>query len=328
MAGRSSLRPLYEPRCLTLVLALSDNARTQPVIARRCAMAGTALDIEVLHPSEMFWRQLHKAEFDVCEMSLASLMIAARKGDQRFVAIPVFTMRKFFHTGILVRSDAGIQTPLDLRGKRVGVPEYQQSSAIWSRGVLADHYGVSPEQIEWFMERGPDKSHGAATGFTPPPGVTVRQIPPDQDIGLMLLSGELDATLLYLNDRNRVDRSRADLDASLLVRPMFNDVAAEEARYFAATGFVPINHVLVAKRELLAAHPDLAGDLFAMFDKARAMAEGQGAQPTHYGLTANRAPLETLARYVHAQGLTAQPISLDMIFDPQFLIPELDAAHA
>ena len=144
----------------------------------------------------------------------------------------------------------------------------------------------------------------------------------------MLLSGELDATLLYLNDRNRVDRSRADLDASPLVRPLFKDVAAEEARYFAATGFVPINHVLVAKRELLTQHPSLARDLYSLFDAARVKAEADGAPATHYGLAANRAPLETLARYVHAQGLTAQPISLDMIFDPQFLIPELDAAHA
>ena len=92
----------------------------------------------------MFWRQLRFAEFDISEMSISSLIIAMSRGDTRWVAIPVFTMRKFFHTGIIVRKDSGIDTPADLRGKRIGVPEYQQTWAIWSRGILQHEFDVLP----------------------------------------------------------------------------------------------------------------------------------------------------------------------------------------
>lgn len=294
-----------------LSLALSDNPRTRPILDGAVSVDGVAFDAQALHPSEMFWRQLHHGEFDVCEMSLASLMIAASRGDRRFVAIPVFTMRRVFHTGILVRSDRGIDAPADLRGKRVGVPEYQQSSAIWSRGILADRFSVDQTEIEWFMERGPDTSHGAATGFTPPPGVTIHQIAPDKNIGAMMLAGELDATLLYLNEPNAVDRSRIDLSATPLVRPLFADPAAEAARYVADTGFVPVNHVLVAHRALLAERPGLAQALYEGFAAAR---RTSGEPGPSYGLAANRAPLETLARYVHTQGLTDHVVGLDTIF--------------
>ena len=123
----------------------------------------------------------------------------------------MFTTREFFHLRILVRVASGIQAPADLKGKRVGVPEYQQTAAIWSRGVLQHEFGVHPREIEFFMERTPETSHGGATGFKPPEGVTVHQIPPTTNIGEMMVRGELDATLLYLTHANLVDRSRIDL---------------------------------------------------------------------------------------------------------------------
>src|SRR5881392_10959 len=116
---------------LRFSLAISSNPRTWPVIDGSVAPEALDLVPTVLHPSEMFWRQLRFAEFDVSEMSLSSLMIAVSRGDIRWVAIPVFTMRKFFYTSIIVRNDAGIVTASDLRGKRIGVPEYQQTWAIW-----------------------------------------------------------------------------------------------------------------------------------------------------------------------------------------------------
>ena len=94
----------------------------------------------------MFWRQLKFAEFDVSEMSVSSLVIATSNGPTEWVAIPVFTMRHFFHTSVLVRKAAGIEKPSDLRGKRIGVPEYQQTWAVWSRGIFADEFGVQPQR--------------------------------------------------------------------------------------------------------------------------------------------------------------------------------------
>ena len=107
---------------LELSIALSDNERTRPILEGRVAPQGITLVPTMVHPSEMFWRQLRFAEFDVSEMSMSSLIIATSRGDTRWVAIPVFTMRKFFHTSIIVRTDSGIAKPADLRGKRIGVP--------------------------------------------------------------------------------------------------------------------------------------------------------------------------------------------------------------
>src|ERR1043166_9931259 len=120
---------------LELSIALSRNENTQAILDGRIAPDGIKLYATTMHPSEMFWRQLRFAEFDVSEMSMSSLIISVSRGDTRWVAIPVFTMRKFFHTRLIVRTDSGIAAPADLRGKRIGVPEYQQTWAIWSRGV-------------------------------------------------------------------------------------------------------------------------------------------------------------------------------------------------
>ena len=157
----------------------------------------------VLHPSELFWRQLKFAEFDIAEMSISSLMMARSKGDDRFVGIPVFTTRRFFHTSMLARRDAKIDQPADLKGKRVGVPEYQQTAALWTRGVLQHEFGVRDRDMEFWMERTPEKSHGGSTGFTPPPGVTVHRFPLDKSLGSMMLSGELQAVIHYLAHRPR-----------------------------------------------------------------------------------------------------------------------------
>ena len=174
---------------IEMSIALSDNVRTRPLIEGRVTAEGIRLLPTVVHPSEMFWRQLKFQEFDVSEMSLSSLTIATAQGPTPWVGLPVFTMRNFFHTGILVRTDRGINRPEDLRGKRVGVPEYQQTSALWTRGVLQHEYGVLARDMEWFMERLPERSHGGSTGFKPPKGVKLNYIPGSTNIGEMLAKG-------------------------------------------------------------------------------------------------------------------------------------------
>lgn len=321
---------------LTLSIALSDNERTRPLTQGRVQAQGVRLVPTVVHPSEMFWRQLKYGDFDVSEMSLSSLFIATARGDRRWVALPVYTSRKFFHTNILVRADRGILAPADLRGKRVGVPEYQQTAALWSRGVLEHEFGVRARDIEWFMERGPDKSHGGATGFKPPEGVRVNQIAPDTNIGAMLVNGELDATLLYLNERNLVDRSTTDLAAVDGIQPLFPDRQAETRRYFAKTGIYPINHAVVIKRELYERHPWLALNLYHAFVAAKKEAEfetaetlrsyfetglidpaarqGLAADPKAYGMKASRKVVETISQYVHEQGLTDRRVPVEELF--------------
>ena len=324
---------------LELSVALSRNPRTQALLDGQIAPEGIRLLGTAIHGSEMFWRQLKFSEFDVSDMSLSSLIAATvRGGATEWVALPVFTMRMFFHTGVLVRTDAGIEKPIDLHGKRVGVPEYQQTAALWTRGILHDEFGVEPSKIKWFMERPPEQSHGGATGFTPPPGVDLTYISRDTNIGEMLLNGELDATLLYLNTRNLVDRSRADLSNTSAVRTLFPDPKAEAHRYFAKTGIYPINHTIVVRRALLEQHPWIALSLYDAFARAKAALAAEQDQlldgffacgvlddglratlardPLAYGIRAVRPVLETIARYSYEQGLTTRRIGLEEIFAP------------
>jgi 4,5-dihydroxyphthalate decarboxylase len=322
---------------LPLSIALSDNPNTRPLIDGDVAPEGIALTPTVVHPSEMFWRQLKFGEFDISEMSMSSLVISTSRGPTPWVALPVFTTREFFHNRILVRADAGIAAPADLKGKRVGVPEYQQTAAIWARGALENEFGVAPREVEFFMERG-DKSHGGATGFKPPPGVTVNQIPASTNIGEMLTRGELDATLLYLTNANLVDRSRIDLSADKRIRPLFADRAAEGRRYYAKTGLYPINHTVVVRRTLVEQHPWIALNLYAAFASARAavLRRGQTALASHfetgllgddvkrvlasdpmaYGVKATGRVLGTIADYVHAQGLSDRRVKTEELFAP------------
>src|SRR3954447_9695880 len=136
---------------LELSIALARNENTQAILDGELMPDGIKLYPTALHPSEMFWRQLKFAEFDVSEMLMSSLTIATSKAPTQWVAIPVFTTREFFHLRILVRPAAGIEKPADLKGKRVGVPEYQQTAAIWGRGVLQHEFGVQPRDMELFM---------------------------------------------------------------------------------------------------------------------------------------------------------------------------------
>ncbi len=323
---------------LTLSIAMSPNPRTRPIFAGAVKPDGIDLVPTPLHPSEMFWRQLRFADFDVSEMSISSLLIAVSRGDDRWVGLPVFTTRRFFHAEILVRRAAGIESPADLKGKRIGVPEYQQTAALWTRGALQHEFGVAPRDMEFWMERTPEHSHGGATGFKPPHGVVVHQIPPDKSIGSMMLAGELDGTLHYLRRqlRNLVDRSTADLRAHPEIATLFPDPVAEGVRYYRKTGLYPINHGMVVRRKIVEAHPWIVLNLYKAFERANEIAEAERQEHVEYhvetglvppdvaaalrrplvqhGVVANRAVLETAAQYSHEQGLTPRRLRLDELF--------------
>ena len=321
---------------ITLSMAISSNPRTWPILDGTVKPDGIDLVPTTLFPSEMFWRQLRYAEFDISEMSFSSLMMAISKGNNRWVGVPVFTTRSFFHTGVLVRRDSGIEAPSDMKGKRVGVPEYQQTAALWTRGVLQHDFGVEPKDMTFWMERTPDISHAAATGFTPPPGVTINQIPSEKDIGSMMISGELDATLRYITNPNLVDRSTADLTNHPDIRPLFPDIRAESIRYFQKTSIYPINHGMVVKREIAEKHPWVVLNLLKAFEQANEVANARrkahvdyyletGLLPSEaeealkvplvqHGVRSNRLTLETAAQFSFEQGLTPKPVKIEDVF--------------
>ena len=321
---------------LQLSLGITSNPRTWPILDGRVVPDAIDPLITPCDPSELFWRQLRFGDFDVSEMSMSSLMMIRAQGDDRFIGLPVFTTRQFFHTKILVRRDARINAPADLKGKRVGVPEYQQTAALWIRGITQSEFGVTPRDMEFWMEREPSRSHAGAVGFKPPPGVTIHQIPPDKSIGSMMVKGELDACMFYIRNQNLIDRSSEDLANHPDIKPLFPDSAAESVRYFEKTGIYPINHGMVVKRELAERNPWVVVNLLKAFNAANDIANREriehvayhietGRVPAQYraalaaplithGLKANRATLETAASYSLEQGLTPRLLKLDELF--------------
>jgi 4,5-dihydroxyphthalate decarboxylase len=326
---------------LPLSIAFAANPRTWPILERSATADGIDLVPSVVHPSELFYRQLKFTDWDVAEMSFSSLMIAIARGDDRFVGLPIFTTRRFFHAHVLVRKDSGIEAPADLKGRRVGVTEYQQTAALWTRGVLEHEFGVKPSDIEFFMERTPSHSHGGATGFTPPPGVRLTYIPPEKNVGSMMLAGELDAALHYRGQPSLVNRSSANLREHTAIRTLFPDPVAEGIRYYRKTGLYPINHGMCIKRDIVERHPWVVLNLMKAFERANAIADnarvehvaahvetgliGQDAlegltRPViRHGIAANRQVLETAARYSVEQGLTPRLMRLEEIFAPATL---------
>src|SRR5438067_1682069 len=240
---------------LQLSIGMAANPRTWPTFDGRVQPDGIELVPSEVFPSELFWRQLKFGDFDIAEMSMSTLMMTVAAGDERWVGIPVFTTRKMFHTEIIVRRDARIEKPADLKGKRVGVPEYQQTAALWTRGALEHEWGVRARDMEWWMERVPTHSHRGAVDFEPPSGVVIKQVPAEKSLGSMMLSGEIDATVHYIRRTNLVDRSTTDLAGHPEIKTLFADPLAEGVRYYKKTGLMPINHGVVIKRELAERHP-------------------------------------------------------------------------
>jgi 4,5-dihydroxyphthalate decarboxylase len=329
---------------LKLSFASALNERTRPLMDGTVGPEGIELVPIVSHPAETFWRQLRFMEFDVCEMSLSSLLIAQSRGID-LQAIPVFPSRRFFQLELDCHADAGIEQPSDLTGMRIGVGEYQQTAALWLRAILEHDFGVSQYDVHWYMERPEELSHGGATGFVPPPGISFQRIPPEESLATMLVSHRLDAAMVRpsmrtersnLLERSQRMRGAGDWNA---VRRVFPDGIAEGRRFFAAHGYIPVNHTYVVRGELLRAHPWIAISLYTAFSKARRLAEERlyesiplslvfrweylditreavGDDPFPYGLEANRTALEDLVAHSHEQGLIPEPVAIEDIFAP------------
>ena len=322
--------------------AMSMNPRNRAIFEQRVKPQGIDFICHDVRASELFWRQLRFQEFDVSEMSISSFLMIMAKGDTNWIGLPIFTTRHFFHAMAYARKDAGINSPADYKGKRVGVPEFQQTGALWARGAMTHEFGCKQEDVEWWMERTPEHSHAGAVGFKPPKGTTLKQIPPEKSIGSMLVSGELHATSLYFdNIANIIDRNTVDLRTHPDIKPVFADPVAECVRYFEKTGIFPINHAMVLRRSLAEKYPWSAMSIYEAMVEANEIADRErighmqyhletGLVPTElrkvveapvvrHGLKANRHTLETACRYSHEQGLTPRLMKLEEVFAPSTL---------
>lgn len=323
---------------LNLSIAFGDYDRTRPLSDGSVAIDGIKATYLMLSPEEIFFRAFRHADFDVCELSLSSFAIRSARRDNPYIGIPVFPSRAFRHTAIVVRRDRGIDSPQQLKGRRIGTPEYQLSACVWARGILQDEHGVRPEDIIWVRGGMEDPGRIEKISLNLPPGVRLESAAPDRTLSQLLAQGELDGII-----GPRLPSCFADPAAN--VGWLFQDSVHAASQYFQRTGIFPIMHVIGVRRTLAEQHPWLPATLFKAFSAAKTQAlrhlvdtsaakvmlpfvEEQivaarrllGEDFWSYGFTAeNRKVLDTFLGYHHAQGLSARRLAPEELFHPSAL---------
>lgn len=306
--------------------------RTRPLVDGRVRIDDVQLDWERVDvPHELFVRVLD-GEFDVAEFSLSGLTAAAARGDDRLVGIPVFTSRLFRHSFIFVRPDGPIRTPQDLIGRRVGIPDYTVTAAVWIRGMLQHDYGVAPNQIEWFLGGLDRPVPVRPLGYRLPSDVRISAIPEGKTLGRMLEDGELDAVI-------SPGLPEAVKRRSPKIRRLFENYREVEEDYYRRTGIVPIMHTLVIRRTVYEESRWIARQLFDAFCEAKRIAMAElaetgapkvtltwlqdalereraifGEDPWPYGFQANRRTLEAFTAYSYEQGLCERHVLADSLY--------------
>ena len=331
---------------LTLGFISAFNERVEPLMNGTIKIDGVMLIPTYSHPAETFWRQLKFGDFEVAEMSMSSYLIARSQGAD-MIALPAFPSRRLFQTELSYHVDSDISQPEDLVGKRLGVAEYQQTAALWIRGILEHDFGVSQYDINWYMERSEEMSHGSATGFKPPPGISFNRIEKHKSLASTLQQHELDVAHVsspWVLQANTLDRSsrivgRGDWSQ---IKPLFPDRLAEAGRFYKCHGFLPVNHAYIIRGDVHRKHPWLAASLYEAFLRARQFARERlteqipaalifgheylvmtreliGDDPFPYGIRANAAMIETITHYSHEQGLTPRKMKVEELFAKETL---------
>jgi 4,5-dihydroxyphthalate decarboxylase len=315
-----------------LSLAVGDYDRTRAIIDGRAKFEGCDVTAVMLEPEEAFHRAFKFREFDVTEMSLSSHIVNTARGNAHYIGIPAFVSRLFRHSGIYIRTDRGIRRPEDLKGKTIGLPEYQITANVWIRGMLKDQYGVEPRDIKWRRGGIEEPGRDERTPIKLPADIDLKDIPHDRTLSQMLESGELDGMI----------GARAPscfLRGAPNIARLFSDYPKAEEEYFRKTQIFPIMHLIGIRRSLAEQHPWLAVSVLKAFIKAKQICMKEFEQIGHlacslpwsvheyerlkhtmgedywsYGIEANRHVLETLAGYSFDQGLSSRKVPIEDMF--------------
>ncbi len=325
---------------LKLQLACFNYDRVQPLMDGRVKPAGIELDIITSRPHETFTRMLDEQAFQASELSLASYTTLIARDACPFVAIPVALSKIFRHSCMFIRTGAGISSPADLKGKRIGVTQYGATATVFMRGMLSDDYGVRAQDVHWLVGGLEAPTQPPLVPLKLPADIRVDFLPGDTSLEAMLERGELDALLsIYLPPSFLAGKPH--------IARLFPDYKAAEQDYYARTGIFPVMHAVVVRKDIVAAHPWVPANLYAAFTAAKNMAT-QGLYDTDalhlslpflldhveeswrvfgrdfwsYGLQPNRPALAALGRWVHEQGLAPRVVSAEEIFDPAFDLAE------
>ena len=313
-----------------ITVACGDYDRVRGLREGTMPIAGCAVTYSTVEANALFVRNLKNQEFDVSEMSFSTYITLKARNAHHYTAIPVFLSRAFRHSAIFVRTDR-IASPADLKGKRVGTPEYLTTMLVWLRGLLLDEYGIAPSDLRWRLG-GMEQPSTKTAAPEQIAGVEIENIPADKKLAGMLADGELDALFTarppscFLKGAPNVGR-------------LFADTRAVEQAYYKKSGVYPLMHAVGIRNTLVAQHPWMARAAFDAFLKAKetALADLQklaafsvtlpwveaeyratqavlGKDIWPYGLEENRKAIETLCRYLHEQGFTARRMRVEELF--------------
>src|SRR6185369_3564405 len=180
---------------LDLSIAVGDYDRVRPLIDGAVGIDGVAPLFMTLEPEEVFFRAFRHVEFDIAELSLSSFAVRTARGDNDYVGVPVFPSRAFRHSGIYIRTDRGIRVPADLKGRKVGLAEYQLTANVWIRAFLEDDFGVEPTSVHWVRGGIEVPGRPEKIPIATPNGVTSTEAPAGRSLTDLLLAGEIDALI-------------------------------------------------------------------------------------------------------------------------------------
>lgn len=322
------------PDNVPITIACGGYDRTRAIRDGRVNVEGCAVIFLPLYPEEIFHRVFHDQEFDVAEMSFSSYIRTVANGDAAYIGVPAFVSRVFRHSGIYVRADSGIERPEDLRGRLVGLPEYQITAVVWMRGLLQHEYGVPPSEVKWRQGGQEQAGRKERTPLKPIPGIDLQAIPDDKTLVGMLQAGELDALFT----------ARAPstfLAGKPHIKRLFPDIRAVERAYYQKTKMFPIMHLVGIRKTLAERYPWLPTSIFKSFMQAKELAmidlhDVNALQVTlpwldaetadtealmgkdfwKYGVKENLAEIEALTQYSFEQGLSSRKVDVSELFAP------------
>src|SRR5688572_29185098 len=240
---------------LHLSLAIGPYDLLYALIEGKARASGIDFDVMTMASPERHGRMLRHQEFDVCELSLVSYLVA-REAGLPFTAIPVFPHRRFRHRFAVKRTGCGIEKPADLNGRRVGLDTLQNSAGLWMRGILQDHYGVDLKSVEWWCQEEED------IAFEPAKWMNIKRVPQGKNVDQMLLDGELEAAL-YPEVLPSIKKG------SPKVALLFSDPKKAEMEYYRNGGHFPIMHTVVVKNRILEKNPWVGISLVRAFQRAK-----------------------------------------------------------
>lgn len=320
-----------------LTVATWDYDRVRPIMDGRVKVEGCDINFITVNLEECFHRAWNHQEFDVTEIGLSGYIIGVSRGQGNFgaspyVALPVFLSRSFRASSIYIRTDRGIESPSDLRGKRVGVPEYQITAAVWARGFLSDDYGLKVEEVDWVQGGMDNPGRKDKWPNNLPTGFPLSFLGPEETLNQQFKEGKLDALICPRTPK-------CYRDGVTPVRRLFEDFEPVEKDYYRRTGIFPIMHPIGIRRDVYEKHPWLAANLYKAFSDAKRITQAElfetaalrvglpwlvssalsaqevlGPDIFPYGVEASRKTLDAAIRYSMEQHTAVRAVAVDELF--------------